>query len=253
MPSKLSNLFDNLSGIFNKESEKCRERKEIRVESKFIGYRNNRLNYTCKECNELCAKSPTEAIKNFPNLRKFCNGDLNNFFLLLGKGVYPYEYMDNWKKSDETSIPPKEPFYSKLNEEGISDADYERVKKVWEVFEIKNLGEYHGLYVQCDTLLLLADVFENFKDMYIKIYKLDPVHFLSAPGLAWQACLKYMRVNLELLTNIDMLLMVEEGIRRGICQATHSYAKANNKYMNNYDKNIESSYIEFLDAKNLYG
>ena len=89
--------------------------------------------------------------------------------------------------------------------------------------------------------------------MYIKIYKLDPVHFLSAPGLAWQACLKYMRVNLELLTNIDMLLMVEEGIRRGICQATHGYAKANNKYMNNYDKNIESSYIEFLDAKNLYG
>ena len=89
--------------------------------------------------------------------------------------------------------------------------------------------------------------------MYIKIYKLDPVHFLSAPGLAWQACLKYMRVNLELLTNIDMLLMVEEGIRRGICQATYSYAKANNKYMDNYDKNIESSYIEFLDAKNLYG
>ena len=89
--------------------------------------------------------------------------------------------------------------------------------------------------------------------MYIKIYKLDPVHFLSAPGLAWQACLKYMRVNLELLTNIDMLLMVEEGIRRGICQATHSYAKASNKYMDNYDKNIESSYIEFLDAKNLYG
>ena len=80
------------------------------------------------------------------------------------------------------------------------------------------------MFVQCDTLLL-ADVFENFRDMYIKIYKLDPVHFLSAPGLAWQACLKYTRVNLELLTNIDMLLMVEEGIRGGICQATHSYPK----------------------------
>ena len=139
MPSKLSNLFDNLSGIFNKESEKCRKRKKIRVESKFVGFRNNRLNYRCKECNELCAKSPNEAIKNFPNLRKFCNGDLNKFFLLLRKGVYPYEYMDNWKKFDETSIPLKEPFYSKLNEEGISDADYERVKKVWEVFEIKTL------------------------------------------------------------------------------------------------------------------
>ena len=121
-----------------------------------------------------------------------------------------------------------------------------------EIFKIKNRGEYNDLYVQCDTLLL-ADVFENFRDKCIEIYELDPVYFVSAPGLAWQACLKKTEVKLELITDYDMLLMIEKGIRGGICQATHRYAKANNKYMNNYDKNIESSYIEYLDANNLYG
>ena len=100
---------------------------------------------------------------------------------------------------------------------------------------------------------MLADVFENFRDKCIEIYELDPAHFLSAPGLAWQACLKKTKVELELLTDIDMLLMVEKGIRGGICQATHRYAKENNKYMNDYDKNIESSYLMFWDANNLYG
>ena len=86
-----------------------------------------------------------------------------------------------------------------------------------------------------------------------EIYELDPAHFLSAPGLAWQACLKKTKVELELLTNIDLLLMVEKGTRGAICQAIHRYAKANNKYMKNYDKNSESLYIEYLDANNLYG
>ena len=89
--------------------------------------------------------------------------------------------------------------------------------------------------------------------MCIKVYELDPAHFLSLPGLAWQACLKKTNVKLELLTDYDMLLMVEEGIRGGICHSIHRYAKANNKYMNNYDKNKKSSYIQYLDANNLYG
>ena len=105
---------------------------------------------------------------------------------------------------------------------------------------------------QSDTLLL-ADMFENFRDKCNEIYELDPVYFVSAPGLAWQAYLKKTGVKLELLTNYDMLLMVEKGIRGGICQATHRYAKANNKYMKNYDKSIKSSYLAFLDANNLYG
>ena len=126
-------------------------------------------------------------LKNFPALYKFCNGDLNKFFLLLRKGIYPYESIDSWEKFDENTIPPKEAFYSELNLENITDKDYEYVKKVWEAFEIKNLGGYHDLYVQCDTFLLV-DVFENFRNKCIEIYELDPAHFLSAPGLAWQAC-----------------------------------------------------------------
>ena len=123
---------------------------------------------------------------------------------------------------------------------------------VFKNFKLKNLGEYHDLYVQSDTLLL-ADVFENFRNMCIKVYELDPAHFLSLPGLAWQACLKKTNVKLELLTDYDMLLMVEEGIRGGICHSIHRYAKANKKYMKDYDKNKESSYIQYLDVNNLYG
>ena len=115
---------------------------------------------------------------------KLCNGDLNKFFLLLRNDIYSYEYINSWKRFDESTIPPKEAFYSELNLENITDKDYyEHVKKVWEAFEINNLGEYHDLYVQCDTFLL-ADVFENFRNTCIEIYKLDPAHFLSAPGLA---------------------------------------------------------------------
>ena len=118
--------------------------------------------------------------------------------------------------------------------------------------KLKIIGDYHDLYVQSDTLLL-ADVFENFRNMCLDIYGLDPVYFVSAPGLAWQACLKKTGVELELLADIDMLLMVEEGIRGGICQAIYRYAKANNKYMNNYDKRKITSYLMYLDANNLYG
>ena len=144
--------------------------------------------------------------------------------------------MDSWERFDETSLPDKEAFYSKLNLEDITDEDYEHAQKV---FGIKNLAEYHDLYVQSDTLLP-ADVFENFRGKCIEIYELDPAHFLSATGLAWQACLKKTKVKLELLTDIDMLLMVEKWIRDGICQAMHRHAKVNNKYMKSYDKDITS-------------
>ena len=129
----------------------------------------------------------------------------------------------------------------KQYELSMNNIDYAHVQEVWKVFKTKNLGEYDDLYVKGDTLLL-ADVFENFRDKCIEIYKLEPAHFVSAPELAWQACLKKAGVKLALLTDLDMLLMAEEGIKGGICHAIHRYAKANNKYMDNYDKNIESSY-----------
>ena len=251
MQTLLSNLVDNLSGIYDKEYKRCMERKKIKLNCKFAGFKSGRLNYKYKESKKSCTKVLSEPIKNFPTLYKYCNSDLNKFFLLLRKVIYPYKYMDSWERFNENTIPPKEAFYSELNLENITDKDYEHVKKVWEAFEIKNLGEYHDLYVQCDTFLL-ADVFENFRNKCIEIYELDPAHFLSAPGLAWQACLKMTKVELELLTDIDMLLMVEKGTRSGICQAIHRYVKANNKYMKNYDKDIISSYLMYLDANNLY-
>ena len=160
--------------------------------------------------------------------------------------------MDGWARFNETSLPSKEDFYSNLNMEDIDDIDYRHGNNVFKEFKLENLGDYHDLYVQSDTLLL-ADVFENFRDMCLKKYELDPANFLSLPGLAWQACLKKTGVELELLTDYDMLLMVEEGIRGGICHSIHRYAKANNKYMKNYNNNKESSYIQYLDANNLYG
>ena len=227
MPSKLSDLIDNLSGINNNECKSCMERKKIKSECNFIGLKNNRLNYKCKECGKKCSKLIHEAIKDFPITYQFCNGNLNKFVLLLRKGIYPYEYMDTWERFNETSLADKRAFYSESNLEDITNKDYVHAQKVREVFEIKNLGEYHDLYVQCDTLLL-PDVFENFRDKCIEIYGLDPAHFLSEPGLAWQVCFKKTGVNLKLLTNIDILLMAEK-IRGGLCQTIHRYAKANNK------------------------
>ena len=172
--------------------------------------------------------------------------------MLLRKGVYPYEYIDEWNKFNEKIIPNKESFYSNLTLEDITKTDYAHANNVFKKFNINNLGEYHDPYVSSDTLLF-ADIFENFRLSCLKNYELDPAHFVSLPGLAWQACLKKTNVELELLTDYYMLLMVEEGIRGGICHAMQRYAKANNKYMKDYDRKKKSSYIQYLDANNSYG
>ena len=126
--------------------------------------------------------------EKFSRMYQFCNGDLNKFVLLLRKGVYPYEYMDSWERFNETSLPPEKDFYCELSLEDVSDKDYFHAQKVFEEF-CTEISDYQDLYVQCDTLLL-ADVFEKFRDKCIDMYGLDPSYFLSAPGLAWQACLK---------------------------------------------------------------
>ena len=191
-----------------------------------------------------------ELIKRFANIYEFCNKDINKFILLLSKGVDTYEYMDSWERFDETSLPDKGAFYSSLNMEKITEVDYRQANKMFKEFKLKNLGAYHDLYVQSDTLLL-ADVFENFRNKCIEIYELDPGYFLSALGLAWQACLKKTEVRLELLTDVDMLLMVEKGIRGGICHAIHRYAKAvssnrcSKLACNLYDKN---NYVVHISA-----
>ena len=132
--------------------------------------------------------------------------------------------MDEWQKFNETTLNEKDEIYSSLDMEDITDADYMHAKRVWEDFEIKILGEYHDLYLESNTLLF-TDVFKSFRKAYSKIYYLDYVKFLSAPGLAWQAALKKTEVKLESLTDIDMLLMVEKGLWGGICHAFYQYTK----------------------------
>ena len=168
MNSKFSDLVDNLSDINKKECPECM-RKKIKSECEFIGFKDDRLHYRCKKCKKRCTNSKDGLIKKFRRIYKFCNGDLNKFALLIRKGVYPYEYMDSWERFDETLLPDKKAFHSKLKLEDITDEDYEHSQKVWEVFEIKNLGKYHELYVQSNTLLY-ADVFENFRERLIEIY-----------------------------------------------------------------------------------
>ena len=231
MSSSLPSLADNLpEGL---HSDKCIDCKSCLDD---MITKDEQLIFRCFECKKNYKKDfNKELIKRFANIYEFCNEEINKFILLLRKVVYPYEYMDSWERFNETSLPDKEAFYSSLNMEDFTDVDHKHANNVIKNFRLKHLGEYHDLYVQRDTLLL-ADLFENFRNMCIKIYELDPVHFLSASGLAWEACLKKTEVELELITNIDVLLMIKKGIRDGISHTLHRYAKANNKYMIYYDE-----------------
>ena len=184
MTNKWSGLVDNLSEIHSKECKGCKERKKFKSICDFIGFKNNKLYYKCKKCNKRSLMSINKLIKKFSYMYQFCNGDINKFVLLLRKGIYPYEHMDSCERFNETSLPDdKKAFYSELNLKDITDEDYTHAQKVFEELNLKNFGDYHDLYVQCDTLLL-ADLFENFRNKCIEIYELDPAHFLSAPGLA---------------------------------------------------------------------
>ena len=201
--------------------------------------------------------SSLEALVN--NLPKDAFKNLLNYFtpkqteLLKQKGFYPYEYMDSEEKFNDTKLPPREAFYSKLSGKGITEKDYEHAGNVWISFKMKTFKEYHELYNITDVLLL-ADVFENFRDLCLKIYGLDPVYYFTAPQLAWDACLKMTSVKLELLSDEDMLLMFEEGIRGGISIISNRYGEANNKYMRKgFNENKPSKYLMYLDANNLYG
>ena len=184
---------------------------------------------------ELVNDLPKDA---FNNVKRYYAED--KVSLLTRKGIYPYESLNSLEKLKETKLPPKEEFYSKLNDEGIGDENYEHAQKVWKTFEMKNLEDYHNLYNRVDVLLL-TDVFENFMDICINNYNLDPAHYYTEPGLAWDAALKLTEVELGLLSDPDMLLMVEKGIRGGVSMISNRYGKANNKYMGKSFKDKEGS------------
>ena len=193
-----SSLFKLVDNLFEEaHNNKCSDFKS-NLDYVCIN-KNKKLLLECFNCNIYYKKKfNNDLIKKFKNTYSFCNNNttgssslerINKFVLLLRKGVYPYEYMDNWERFSEISLPSKKDFYSNLNMEDISDIDYRHANNVFKVFKLENLGDYYDLYVNSDTLSL-ADVFNNFRDMCIKECELDPAHFLSLPGLAWQACLK---------------------------------------------------------------
>jgi hypothetical protein len=185
-----------------------------------------------------------EIKKFFPDNKKF------NY--IRQKGVFPYSYIENVDKLDEQKLPSIEQFYDKLRDENISQNDYQRACKVWDLFNCQTIGNYSDIYLKSDVLIL-ADVFENFRKVCIKSYKLDPAHYFTTPGLSWDAMLKNTKSKLELLTDIDMLHFFKKGIRGGVSTCVTREAKANNKFLPNYDSKKPNSYIMYLDATNLYG
>ena len=217
--------------------------------------KNKYFKIVFKDSLKFMASSLEALVNNLPggalnNLEKYFT--TKQVKLLKQKGFFPYDYMDSIEKLKDTKPPPQKAFYSKLTGKGINNYNYNHVLNVWKTFKMKTFKEYLELYNITDVLLL-ADVFENFRDICLKNYGLDPVYYYTAPGLAWDACLKMTGVNLELLSNIDMLLMIEKGIRGGISIISNRYGKANNKYMKDFNKSELSKYLMYVDANNLYG
>ena len=195
-------------------------------------------------------------LTSFPDLeRHFKDSQLE---LVRRKGVYPYDYMNCIERLGETSLPPIECFYSKLKDTNISKEDYKHAQLVWDTFGMKTMKDYHDLYMITDVLLLSC-VFEEFRNICLLHYNLDPAWYYTTPGLAMDACLKMTKIELELLHDQDMLLMIEKGTFGGVSMISTRYGRANNKYMTmekdgvEYDTSKPSTYIQYLDANNLYG
>ena len=245
MDASLDAHVNNLSELFNC---KCTDKKKQQIKIKCVH------KIVCTRC-KTCAKKSKQALKllkdKFPCIYRLAKNNIDKFLLLLRKGVYPYEHIDIWERFIEEQLPAIQKFYSNLNIKHINKDDYRHAQKVWSTFNVKNLGEYHDLYVQSDTAQL-ADIFEQFRTLCSKEYELDLAYFFTTPGFAMEACFKKANVKLELLTDIDMVLMFEKGLRGGIYQALRRYAVANNKYMPNYNSQQISSYLMYLDANNLY-
>ena len=193
-----------------------------------------------------------DGTSKFNLTRRFYRDDEKTLEILTRKGVYPYEFVTDRTKMAETCLPPKEKFYSHLSESHISDADYEHAKKVWAFFKMGTFHEFHDRYLLTDVLLL-ADVFQNFRTMSLQNYGLDPLHYYTSPGLSWDSCLKMTGIRLELITDMEQMLFIEKGLRGGTSTITQRHAVANNPLVPNYDPSKESNYIIYLDCNNLYG
>lgn len=178
--------------------------------------------FSASSLERLAANLPEEA---YIYTSKVFKGEIFN--LMKQKGVYPYDYMDCVEWFNDQQLPSKDEFYSILTDEGIRDEQYTHAQKVWDIFKLKNMGEYHDLYLKSD-ILLLADIFENFRKTCLQYYKVDPAHYFTSPGLSWDAMLKMTGIKLELMTDVDMFQFIKKGTRGGISHISHRYGKANN-------------------------
>ena len=184
---------------------------------------------------------------------KYLSEELSGKFLRLvkQKGVYPYEYIDSFKKFSENKLPDRSKFFSSIKGKCISEKDYFKAVDVWNVFKMNTMGDYHDLYLKTDVLLL-ADVFEKFINTCLNYYGLNPCHYLSSRGLSWDAMLKMTTIELGLISDIDVRLFSAKRMRGGISYIAKRHSKANNEYMECYDNNEKSKYINYLDANDLY-
>ena len=211
---------------------------------------NNNLGFI--ESMQFMDSSPDARVKNlsdkdFKYLSQEFSSDLLK--LIKQKGVYPYEYMHIFKKFSDEKLPDRSKFFNSLKEACISEKDYLHAIDVWNMLE-KNNGDYHDLYLKADVLIS-ADVFEKFINTFLEYFVLDPCHYFSSPGLIWDAMLKMTEIELELISDDDMYLFIEKGMRGGIFYIAKRFSKANNEYMQSCKK--PSKYNTYLDKNNSYG
>lgn len=201
-----------------------------------------------RSLSELVQNLPQE---NFMHTSKFFLPD--DLPLVTRKGVFCYEYIDSWAKLFETSLPPYESFRNSMLDSNITPEDFEHAQRVWTRFGCRDLGEFSDIYLKTDVLLL-SDVFENFRNTCLQNYQLDPAYYLTLPSLTFDAMLKFTKVKLELLSHIDQYLFIEKGIRGGITSCIKRYAVANNPYLgNDFNPKHPNTFLTYLDANNLYG
>jgi len=245
--------FSKLIKVDEYYCRKEKKKKDITFEIRFldtIAFMNSSIETLVENLKDGC-DNIEKLRKAFPNTSDYFRND-EQFELMTKKGVYPYDFIDTYEKLNIDYLPSREKFYSQLYDSECSDEDYTQALNVWDKFKCKKFIDYHNLYLKSDVLLL-SDVWENFRNVCYENYKLDCLYYYTAPGLSFDAMLKYTKINLELLTDIEMYEFCEGGIRGGLSQISKRYAKANNKYMSNYDKTKEDSYIFYGDANNLYG
>lgn len=244
--------------VVDKYNDKKNEQNSLHYEIRFldtIAFMASSLESLADNLKRDC-KNSNEMRNVFKSLSKQYPND-DQFLLMCEKGIYPYEYITDYKVLYDQTLPCINRFYSKLNKEHCKEEDYKKAQKVWSLFNCKSLMDYHNLYLTSDVLLL-SDIWSNFRDVCYKIYGLDPCYYYTAPSLSWDAMMKYCdktidNFYIELLTDMDMYLLFEKSIRGGLSQISKRYAKANNKYIKNYNPNDLSSFILYLDANNLYG